>query len=526
MTEIARIDLRALAPKPKPIQEEVFVGKDILELLAGAMYADPLTIYREYIQNSADAIDVARGQGELPEGGGEIQIRIDPQERVIRIRDDGASLPSAVFTRTLTSIGASGKRGKLLRGFRGVGRLSGLGYCQELIFRGRATGESKVMELRWDGRQLRNLLRDPGFNGDLSSLVQGIATVTHLDGAAFPARFFEVELQKVARLRSDVLLDEDQVRHYVSQVCPVPFSPTFSFGPRIAKLLKERGIPDPVRILVGSDETPVYHRAREELVFGRSVTDRVAGFEPIELRGMDGDVAAFGWILDHGYLGALPRKEGMGGIRLRSGNIQVGAMELASGLFAEPRLASWAIGDIHVISPKIVPNGRRDDFEPTLHYAHLQDEVALIGKTISHVIRTQSDHRNRLRRIKSELAVATEWFSRLDEERYAAELRERVAGIIAGRLNEAAKHLGKLPTTSKEYQEAETSLASLRRRVAKLEKGAKDSTEKSLTRPTRIALDIMLANAASPHAALGMSKKLIQALESAGAGGAGRSPKR
>lgn len=33
---------------------EIVVGKDILELVSSAMYVDPLTIYREYIQNAAD----------------------------------------------------------------------------------------------------------------------------------------------------------------------------------------------------------------------------------------------------------------------------------------------------------------------------------------------------------------------------------------------------------------------------------------------------------------------------------------
>src|SRR3546814_19617948 len=33
----------------------VVIGKDILELLSSAMYTDPLTIYREYVQNPADA---------------------------------------------------------------------------------------------------------------------------------------------------------------------------------------------------------------------------------------------------------------------------------------------------------------------------------------------------------------------------------------------------------------------------------------------------------------------------------------
>jgi HSP90 family molecular chaperone len=42
--------------------ESIIVGKDILEVLSSAMYIDPLAIYREYLQNAADAI--ARPQPE------------------------------------------------------------------------------------------------------------------------------------------------------------------------------------------------------------------------------------------------------------------------------------------------------------------------------------------------------------------------------------------------------------------------------------------------------------------------------
>ena len=40
-----------------------YVGKDILELLSVSMYVEPLTMYREYIQNSTDSIDEASRVG-------------------------------------------------------------------------------------------------------------------------------------------------------------------------------------------------------------------------------------------------------------------------------------------------------------------------------------------------------------------------------------------------------------------------------------------------------------------------------
>ena len=122
--------------------EKVVVGKDILELLSSSMYLDPMTIYREYVQNAADSIDDARTRGLLKSREeGVIDIACDATSRTIRILDNGTGIPSRSFIRRLTSFGASAKRGSTARGFRGVGRLAGLGYCQELIFRSRATGE-------------------------------------------------------------------------------------------------------------------------------------------------------------------------------------------------------------------------------------------------------------------------------------------------------------------------------------------------------------------------------------------------
>ena len=44
------------------LDHDIQIGKDILELVTSAMYISPLTIYREYIQNSSDAIELAQKQ--------------------------------------------------------------------------------------------------------------------------------------------------------------------------------------------------------------------------------------------------------------------------------------------------------------------------------------------------------------------------------------------------------------------------------------------------------------------------------
>ena len=41
----------------KNLDENIFIGKDILELLSSSMYVNPLSIYREYVQNAVDSIE-------------------------------------------------------------------------------------------------------------------------------------------------------------------------------------------------------------------------------------------------------------------------------------------------------------------------------------------------------------------------------------------------------------------------------------------------------------------------------------
>lgn len=401
---IAQVSLAGLVARPKPIEDSVYVGKDVLDLLTGSMYLDPLNIYREYVQNAADSIDEARDAGLPFPAGPQIAFEFNHQERSVRIRDCGAAIPAGDFVRRLTTIGASGKRGKKQRGFRGVGRLSGLGYCQELIFRSRAQGEPKVSELRWDGRVLRDKMRDPAFIGGLADIVAAAASQTRLPGDGFPERFFEVELRKVQRLRNDLLLNEAAIKDYLSQVAPVPFAPSFSHAEEIDAHLARAGVGRTVDIQFAGDPIPVLHRAVDEFPISDKVNDKITVIEPVEYFDSDGDLVATGWLGHHSYAGAISRRLGLGGVRLRCGNIQIGDERILSQLFPEPRFSAWAIGDIHVISPKIIPNGRRDEFEPSVHYAHLQNELTLTMKGIAQRIRSsrssetaQNEFRWRLR---------------------------------------------------------------------------------------------------------------------------------
>ena len=174
-----------------PAASAIVVGKDVLELLSSAMYVDPLSIYREYIQNAADAIDDARAIGLLREDErGSVAITIDPDHRTMAIRDNGLGIGIGQAPERLLAIGASAKRGTRARGFRGVGRLAGLAYGRSLTFRTRSFADDEVLEVRWDCQHLKAALRDVDQDDDITRVIQRVVTLRRLPGAEWPRHFF------------------------------------------------------------------------------------------------------------------------------------------------------------------------------------------------------------------------------------------------------------------------------------------------------------------------------------------------
>ena len=501
-----------IAPRPKPITDTIVVGKDILDLLAGSMYSDPLTIYREYVQNAADAIDEARDM-QLPfSQQPDVEIIFDQVERVVKIRDQGIGIPAHEFAQRLTTIGASQKRGKKQRGFRGVGRLSALGYCQELIFRGRAEGDSKVSEIHWDGRVLREKMRDQNFSGGLAEIIQAAVTIKTVSSDGFPQRFFEVELRKVSRLRNDLLLNEKMVRAYLSQVAPVPFRNDFKFRQEIQNHLAQYGIREPIHIDINDGKGQIFHRVQNEISLSDTCIDPISNIDYVYYQGADGEICAIGWIANHSYAGSIPKKHGLGGIRLRAGNVQVGDESILAELFSENRFAGWALGDIHIISQKILPNGRRDEFEPSLHYSHLQEELTLQTRKVAQRIRERSDQRNRLRTVQQQLGAAEVWIKAANERPLPPLLMKVLRNVADFKLMQAVKEATKLKEGSDDHTIAVKKILELQTALNEL---PPHSANNDLEKPLATALKVILSSAKNPKAGIDLAVEVLNAIEEA-----------
>lgn len=512
---VSTVNIAGLRRSPERIAEDVVVGKDVIELLAGAMYADPLTVYREYVQNAADAVDQARALGLPFPSEPQVVISFDHGERTVRIRDVGVGLAGADFVRRLTSIGASRKRGANLRGFRGVGRLSGLGYCQELVFRSRVEAGAKIKELRWDSRVLREKLRDPKYEASLADLVKEVATVTTAqDDSGYPDRFFEVEMRKVVRIKNDLLMNEEEIRRYLSEVAPLPFSPDFTFGPRIRQWLAQRGIGEPVTLVLNDGKGPVYHRAINEVVVSKVGVTTFNDVECLEVKNTAGDLLAVGWLLDHGYIGAIPRSSRMAGIRLRVRDVQIGNEQILANLFTEARFAMWAAGEFHVVHPRIVPNGRRDDFEHSVSFTELQDELRELSRRIGQIVRGKSDHRMRRRRARLALMYAQSWLDVASDAKHHSTIREVAANEAEAQLKIVDKESTRVDLGDEVTKEASRVRNSTKRLLAAFDKQrAKGRPPIGKSKGAFAAVTAILSSTTQIKKALPLADRVLSAME-------------
>ena len=201
----------------------IIIGKHTLESLTTGMYADPYVVFREYIQNAADAIDNAVRQGMLSKSDAEIVIHLSPAERSIIISDNGTGLSVDEAEQTLISIGNSKKTSEFDRGFRGIGRLAALGYCAKLTFETSTLAEKTGTRIVIDSRKLSQLLTAKDDRDVTITEVLGQVYFVEQYPENSESHYFRVILDEVDEASG--LNDYENVISYISQNAPVPYDP-------------------------------------------------------------------------------------------------------------------------------------------------------------------------------------------------------------------------------------------------------------------------------------------------------------
>lgn len=413
-TNISTIEFTDNEKNPVKLKanQKPIIGKDILELLTTGMYLDPLVIFREYIQNSVDSIDEAVSENILNTvEESKIYISLNHIDRKIVITDNGKGISNKDFMKIMTSVGDSKKRNTGARGMRGVGRLCGLAYSQQLIFRSSSKKDKFVYQAIWDCKLMRDLLKEEN-TVDLSSLLSSVVTFTKYEKKLEHPHFFEVEIVKPLRLKWDVLMNEDRISNYLSQTAPVPFSKELYIKDQIEDAIKGEykdyrhyNIFLKLSTQLDIDGEEQAKRLSKPLMndfkLNAEAEDSLQNLQIIKIKGNDEKISAVGWIAHSSYLGAIPKKELISGIRARVGNIMIGDESIFTDCFPEQRFSSWSIGEVHIIDQRIKPNGRRDNFEDNIHSQLLKSEIQLIANQISNMCRANSSFRNKLKHARS-----------------------------------------------------------------------------------------------------------------------------
>lgn len=216
----------------------IIIGKHTLESLTSGMYSDSYVVYREYIQNSVDSIDEAIRLGLLTPGDEQIVVRLAPTENQIVITDNGLGIPSTDVEKALISIGNSKKSSESSRGFRGIGRLAALSYCQRLTFLTSFKGESIATQIVIDASKLSEILADTS-QVDVTAIdvLESVYTVTTF-AEREDVHYFTVQMDGVDA--NSKLLSLADVEDYLTQNAPVSYRPDFIWGKEIVRRLKKK----------------------------------------------------------------------------------------------------------------------------------------------------------------------------------------------------------------------------------------------------------------------------------------------
>lgn len=366
------------------------VGKFILDSISIGMYNHPLMVIREYIQNSVDSIDEYLKDTVSKSSAAKIDIQIDGFERLITITDNGTGVSISKAKDLIYNIGASKKSALSNRGFRGIGRLGGLGYCKQLKFTTKAKGENIYSEATWDCDKLRQLLKKTNASMDMSMVVQ--ATTVMSQGKYKGSKkdhFFKVEMVGV-RSSLDILLDVPMVKEYLAQVAPVPFNMhEFSWAGKIKQELETRGVLCSEYVIFVNDEQ-LFKPYKDKFRLNSKQSDTIQNIEFFDLH--NGEILlGKGWFGTLNLLGAIKQSNCIAGIKVRSDNILVGGKELLAGFFREKRFNDYLIGEIHIIDRNLTLNARRDDFEDNTYKEEFYASfVKTIGIPFSRKIREAS----------------------------------------------------------------------------------------------------------------------------------------
>ena len=335
------------------------IGKNLIEILMYSMYDDAKVVLREYVQNAYDAINEAVEHGILESTKyGHVNIILDSKHRSVRINDNGTGIVKKLAAKKLLDIADSFKDGKNTAGHYGIGRLTGLQFCERLIFKTSAKGENEYTQVVFDSNLAREILNDSSDHRNAEEVVNSISSVSSGKESA-DAHYFEIEMENI-RADYSQLLDEESVREYLEEVAPIDYSTTFK-----NLLIKTSEIPPHLK--VQRDNLKSIQLSINNLVdirkrYGVKIEgtgDPIKTLHYFDVIDDEYGFLAWGWFAITAFTKAIPVKDRNRGIRLRKKNIQVGTANLLDKYFEESRGNNYFYGEVFAVHDNLRPSSDR-----------------------------------------------------------------------------------------------------------------------------------------------------------------------
>lgn len=207
------------------------IGADVLGTITSALYEDTIVIFREYVQNSLDAYNeiIDKNIVENIEQG-DLNISIDINKNTITILDDGYGIESKYFESKMLTLGNSNKdrHKKEYIGFRGIGRLSALLFCDKLTFYSKYINEEHINVCEFNGKKYIELVDSSNDkNLNLEEIIGQIKEITKEDNVEKDKHFFKVVIEDYHEIIKEVI-DNKDFKEKLSKLLPLKYLPDFA----------------------------------------------------------------------------------------------------------------------------------------------------------------------------------------------------------------------------------------------------------------------------------------------------------
>lgn len=352
---------------------ETRIGKYAIESLTRSMYEDSRCIYREFVQNAADQIDEARALHLDPNDYYDIQITIDVEKRCITVEDTATGVSQSKVA-VLRNVACSEKRRGEHKGFRGIGRLGGLGYCSDLTFVTSYKGEDIKTIMHWDADKIIEIVDDETDDSEAGSVIDAcISYCTEPESA--DKHYFRVVMDNV---KDDKLLDVEAISNYLSMVAPVDYPTQFShFSHKIKSYMDSNHLTlDTYNLYVNGDQ--IYKGYTTRIKDSKNGDYDITDIQFFNHRDAENHIVYWGWYSISEMRGQITTENIPYGMRLRCKNIQIGDENTCKKFFAsenDRRFALYFYGEINVVAPYLQPDGRRDYFREGAERAEFEKSI-------------------------------------------------------------------------------------------------------------------------------------------------------